>query len=122
MKKIIGILAVVLSTSMYAQNTTQTNVVQPTAVVESVTLKVSHSNQLTEEQRNELNSLVKSFEQKQIMIQLDIKEINLKIHREMLEDTPNLKAINNLIDKKSKLISQLEKNVFEVNFKINDVL
>lgn len=122
MKKIIGILVVVLSTSMYAQNTSQTNVVQPTTVVESVTLKVSHSNQLTEEQRNELNSLVKSFEQKQTMIQLDIKEINLKIHREMLEDTPNLKAINNLIDKKSKLISQLEKNVFEVNFKINDVL
>ena len=40
----------------------------------------------------------------------------------MLGDTPNLEAINNLIDKKSKLISQLEKNAFEVIFKINDAL
>ena len=66
--------------------------------------------------------MVQSFEQKQATIQLDIKEINLKIHREMLGDTPNLEAINNLIDKKSKLISQLEKNAFEVIFKINDAL
>jgi len=122
MKKIIGILLLVISTSMFAQDTdtSQTNM-QP-AAAESVILKVSPPSGLSAEQELEVSTLIQKFEISQALIELDIKDINLKIHREMLDDKPSLKAINNLIDKKSKLVCQLEKNVFEINFKIHELL
>lgn len=123
MKKIIGILMVVLATSIFAQEDSQPKTGQPTATVERVTLKVSNnSRQLTAEEQKELHSILKTFEEKQTLTQIEITEINLNIHREMLEEDPNLKAINKLIDKKSKLLAQMEKNAFEVNFKINNLL
>ncbi len=122
MKKIIGILMVVLTTSIFAQEASpKTN--QPTATVEKVTLKVSsNSRQLTAEEQREVHSIVKAFEEKQTLAHIEITEINLNIHKEMLQEDPNLKAINKLIDKKSKLLAQMEKNAFEVNFKINNLL
>ena len=122
MKKIIGILMVVLATSIFAQDTPQPNPGHATATVERVTLKVSNSRQLTTEEQRELHSIVKAFEEKQALAQIEVTEINLNIHKEMLEETPNLKTINKLIDKKSKLLAQLEKNVFEINFKIHNLL
>jgi len=123
MKKTIGILALVISTSIFAQDTDtpQTNI-QPTATIESLTLRISPPSNISAEQRSEAATLIQDFEIGQAKLELDITEINLKIHREMLKNEPNLKAINNLIDKKSKYISQLEKNVFEINFKIHELL
>ena len=122
MKKTIGIIMVVLSTSIFAQDTPQTKVDQPVTRVERVTVQVSASRQLTGEQQSEFYSIVQSFKQKQSLVELDIREVNLKIQKEMLQDSPSLKTINNLIDKKAKLVAQLEKNVFEANFKINSIL
>ncbi|GLI55977.1 hypothetical protein PM10SUCC1_14910 [Propionigenium maris DSM 9537] len=121
MKKIIGILMVVLTTSIFAQET-QPKAEQATAVVERVSVKVSNSRQLTAEEQREFHSIVKAFEEKQTLAQLEVKEINLKIHREMLGEDPNLKTINKLIDKKAKIVAQMEKDLFEVNFKIHNLL
>lgn len=124
MKKIIGILVVVLSMSTFAQDTNiskEQNKVNSTAV-ETVTFDLTVSNIISQEKKSEVNALVREYEIKQALIDLDIQDINLKIHREMLSENPNLKAINNLVDKKSKLIGELEKNMFEINFKVKEML
>ncbi len=121
MKKTIGILMVVLATSIFAQDS-KPKTEQGTAVVERVSVQVSNSRQLTTEEQREFYSIVNAFEEKQALAQLEVKEINLKIHREMLEEDPNLKTINKLIDKKFRIVAQMEKDLFEVNFKINNLL
>lgn len=48
---------------------------------------------------------------------LDIKEINLKIQREMTADAPNQKNIDKLIDQRAKLKAQHQKDM--LNFRLD---
>ena len=124
MKKIIGILVVTLSISTFAADTnvsTNKNSNSSTTI-ETVTFDLTVSDNINQKKRSEVSALVREYEIKQALIDLDIQDIDLKIHREMLGETPNLKTINNLIDKKSKLIGELEKNIFEINFKVKEIL
>lgn len=124
MKKIIGILVVALSISTFAIDTNipkEQNVGSSTTI-ETMTFDLTVSDNINQNKRSEVSALVKEYEIKQALIDLDIQDIDLKIHREMLGETPNLKTINNLIDKKSKLIGELEKNIFEINFKVKEIL
>lgn len=56
MKKIIGIIMVVLTTSIFAQDT-KPKTDQGTAVVERVSVQVSNSRQLTTEEQREFYSI-----------------------------------------------------------------
>lgn len=124
MKKIIGILVVALSMSTFAADTSipkEQNTGSSTTI-ETVTFDLTVSNNINQKKRSEVSALVREYEIKQALIDLDIQDIDLKIHREMLGENPNLKTINKLIDKKSKLIGELKKNIFEINFKVKEIL
>lgn len=121
MKKIICILALLSSVAVFSEETPPP-VTKVNTTVESVNLTISHSGLLTQDQKSSLNDLVKDFEREQSGLELGIREINLKIEKELLSDNPNLKIINKLIDEKSELIAQMEKNTFDARFKAEDIL
>jgi Spy/CpxP family protein refolding chaperone len=73
-------------------------------------------NNLTPEQQAEFNALHAEHMREKQKSMLDIKEINLKIQREMTADAPNQKNIDKLIDQRAKLKAQHQKDM--LNFKL----
>jgi len=72
---------------------------------------------LTETQREELGAMRESHRRKNQELRLNIKEVNLKMERELLKEKPNRLAINKLIDEKAKYRVAKEKKAME--FKLN---
>jgi len=109
MKKIVAILAVVVSAGAFAQTMDHSaygSMGNNGGMMQQV-------NNLTPEQQVEFNTLhAKQMKEKQKLM-LDIKEVNLKIQREMTADTPNQKNIDKLIDQKSKLQAQNQKEMLK---------
>lgn len=116
MKKIIAILAVVVSAGAFAQT------MDHSAHGNSDTVDMEHGrmmNQvvnLTPDQQAAYNDLHNKHRADMQKAMLDIKEINLQIEREMTAEKPNQKNINKLIDQKAAI--QAEKGKSMLNFKI----
>ncbi len=121
MKKIVAILAVVVSAGAFAQtmdhsahgsmgNSGQMN---HGGMMQQI-------NNLTPEQQAEFNALhAKQMKEKQKTM-LDIKEVNLKIQREMTADAPNQKDIDKLIDQRSKLQAKNQKDMLKFRLEMKE--
>jgi|GEM_PF-832534 len=120
MKKIVAILAVVVSAGAFAQtmdHTTHGNMSNNGQVNYSGHQNhggmMQQMNNLTPEQQAEFNALhAKQMKEKQKLM-LDIKEVDLKIQREMTADKPNQKNIDKLIDQRAGLKAQHQKEMLK---------
>jgi len=110
MKKILAVAAiVVLSAGALAQEHIGYN-----------NSRMSHGNgrgrmmqqfeNLTPEQQTEFNKIHDEHMIRMRRSMLDIREINLKIEKEMIGDKPNEKNINKLIDEKARLQAEHQKS------------
>lgn len=119
MKKIVAIMAVVISAGAFAnghmnhsENNNNTNHSrgrcngQMTRQLES----------LTTEQQDEFNALHSEHMDSMKLARLNMKEIDLQIQKEMLAEKPNQTNLNKLIDKKSDLQAEMRKEA--LNFKL----
>lgn len=72
---------------------------------------------LTEVQREELGAMREVHRRENQELRLNIREVDLKMERELLKEKPNRLAINKLIDEKAKYRVVKEKKSME--FKLN---
>jgi len=93
MKKMITVLALVMSVGVFAKGNDRQMMM----------------NSLTETQKVELQKLHSASRKDMSKARLEMEEINLKIRKERLKDSPNQTAIDKLIDAKAKLRAANEK-------------
>jgi len=117
MKKIVAVLAVVVSAGAFAQtmdHSAHGNINNSGQMNHGGMMQ--QMNDLTPEQQAEFNTLhAKQMKEKQKTM-LDIKEVNLKIQREMIAENPNQKNIDKLIDQRAKLQAKNQKDM--LNFRL----
>ncbi len=77
-------------------------------------------NNLTPEQQAEYNELHGKHRAAMQKSMLEMKEINLKIQKEMLAEKPNQRNINRLVDQKSKLQAQKQKDMLKFRLEVKD--
>lgn len=65
---------------------------------------------LTDAQKEELSTMRETHRRKNQELRLNIREVDLKMERELLRDKPSRLAINRLIDEKAKYRVAMEKN------------
>lgn len=123
MKKIIAVLAVVVSAGAFAQTMDhsahqnhRSNTQRDHSAHQNHGGMMSQIDNLTPEQQAEYNELHAEHRSEMQRSMLDIKEVNLKIQKEMLAETPNQKNINKLIDQKSKIQAENQKSM--LNFRL----
>jgi len=116
MKKIITILAVVVSAGAFAQAIDHSSHGNMNAGSKHSKGVMSQITNLTPEHQEEYNELHSQHRAHMHKTMLNIKDIDLKIQKEMLAEKPNQKDINKLIDQKAKL--QAEKQKHMLSFKI----
>jgi len=112
MKKIILILAVTLSIGALAQGGIGHNMSGSGSLHNGRGMMMQVEN-LTPEQQVEFDELHDEYRTEMQRSMLDIEEVNLKIQREMAADKPDQKNINKLIDQKTKLQSEHQKEMKE---------
>ncbi|GLI55312.1 hypothetical protein PM10SUCC1_08260 [Propionigenium maris DSM 9537] len=119
MKKIVAILAVVVvSAGAFAQtmdHSAHRNMDRSGQMNHGGMMQ--QMNNLTPEEQAEFNALHAEQMRVKQKSMLDIKEINLKIQREMTADIPNQKNIDKLIDQRAKLKAQHQKDM--LNFRLD---
>lgn len=116
MKKIITILAVVVSAGAFAKaidHSTHGNTTTGRNHSKGMMNQISN---LTPEQQTEYNALHTEHKADMQEVMLNIKEVDLKIQKEMLAEKPNQKNIDKLIDQKAELQAQKQKDM--LSFKI----
>lgn len=117
MKKIIlaGLLMLsVVSFAAKGNNTGKQNREKPRTGIEQ---QLSH---LTDEQKSELNQMRETHRRERQEMMLNIKEVNIKMKKEMLSDMPNRMEINRLIDERSKYRVAMEKKSVEQRFELKE--
>lgn len=128
MKKIIGIMSLVLATTTFSQeeaevNKTQTKV-KPGFYSTSVrweekTIIVPAT--IKKEDVIKAEKLINNYRVEQEMLKLDVEKLNIRINQEMLYETPSRRAIERLIDDKVKIYGQLEKNKVDMSFQMQEL-
>ena len=121
MKKIIAVLALVVSAGAFAQgysnfhgnNSTNMGHRHRGAMAQQV-------ENLTLEEQKEFSELQSQHRDEMRETMLDIKEINLMIQREMIAENPNQKSINKLIDEKSKLQAEKQKDMLKYRLEMKE--
>ncbi len=68
---------------------------------------------LTETQREELGTMRETYRKENQELRLNMKEVDLKMERELLKEKPNRVTVNKLIDEKGKYRVAMEKNRME---------
>ena len=124
MKKLIGILALTVSAAAFAQS----GVDQPVqnAGIGNMPMHrqkggmMMQVNGLTPEQQAKFNDLHSKQMKENQKLMLDIQEVNLKIQREMSVDTPNQKNIDRLIDQRTKLQAQHQKDMLRFRLEMKE--
>lgn len=116
MKKLIAVLAVVVSAGAFAQDNSANTGQQGMEGMQKNNM-MNQMNSLTEAQQKEFNEMKTKQMTNQKKTILDIKEVNIQIEKEQLAEKPNQKKINQLIDKKSKFMAQSQKD--SLKFKID---
>jgi len=121
MKKIIAVLALVVSAGAFAQGysnfhgNNSSNRGHDHRGVMSQQIET-----LTQEEQKEFSELQSKHRSQMRAAMLDIKDVNLKIQREMLAETPNQKNINKLIDEKSKLQAEKQKDMLNYRLEMKE--
>ncbi|MCS5422902.1 MULTISPECIES: hypothetical protein [Psychrilyobacter] len=119
MKKLIAVLAVVVSAGAFAQDNSAPKINQGASGMQGNNM-MSQMNSLTLEQQKEFNEMKTTQMVKNKKVMLDIKEINIKIQKEQIAEKPNQKKIGQLIDKKSKLQAQQQKDSIKFNIDVKE--
>lgn len=122
MKKLIAVLAVVVSAGAFAQDNSaqQMNQGSPEMNGNGMMSKMNQMNILTEAQQKEFNEMKTAQMLKNKKIMLDIKEVNIQIQKEQIAEKPNQRKIGQLIDKKSKLQAQNQKDSLKFNIDVKE--
>ena len=120
MKKIIAVLALVVSAGALAQGGTEHSMTRGGHNHNNRGGMMQQMNDLTPEQQAEFNELHAKHRNKMQRSMLDIREINLKIQKEMLTDKPNQKNIDKLVDQKSKLQAQHQKDMLKFRLEMKE--
>ncbi len=121
MKKIIAVLALVVSAGAFAQgysnfhgsNSGNRGHNHRGAMAQQV-------ENLTLEEQKEFSELQSQHRDEMRETMLDIKEINLMIQREMISENPSQKNINKLIDEKSKLQAEKQKDMLKYRLEMKE--
>jgi len=64
---------------------------------------------LSEEQMKEMRAMKKEFKKANRVKRIELEELDIKFKRAMLEETPNAEALNQIIDAKTKIKSDMMK-------------
>ncbi len=125
MKKLIGILALTTSALAFAQNgnmnqTAQMNNTNTMPMQRQMGGMMQQMNNLSPEQQDEYNELHGKHRAAMQKDMLEMKEINLKIQKEMLAEKPNQRNINRLVDQKSKLQAQKQKDMLKFRLEVKE--
>ncbi len=120
MKKIIAVLALVVSAGALAQGGTGNGKTRGGHMHNNRGVMMMYYENLTPEQQAEFNELHAKHRNDMQRPMLDIKEINLKIQKEMLADKPNQKNIDKLVDQKSKLQAQHQKDMLKFRLEMKE--
>lgn len=119
MKKTVAVLAVVLSTGAFARghmnNSSNTGMQHNRGQ-----MMQNHLETLTEEQQTEFNELHGKHMRENQKVMLDVKEIDLKVQREMLGEKPDQNNLNKLIDERSKVMAEKEKKNLEFRLQMKE--
>ncbi|ADO84588.1 Spy/CpxP family protein refolding chaperone [Ilyobacter polytropus] len=124
MKKmlIIGILA--LSATSFANSASVDHSAHNKTEIKSENTKKSgmmnQINNLSAEQQKEYHAIHEKHMSKTKNIMLDIKEINIQIQKEMLNEKSDSKKIARLIDKKSILQADKEKEMLKFKIEVKE--
>lgn len=116
MKKIIAVLAVVVSAGAFAQNmgnSAEDNYGRGSGMDYNQDGMMNQATFLNLEQEAEYNELQNKQMNAKQRLRLDIKEVELKIQREMISKNPNQRNIDKLIDQKAKLQAEHQKNMLK---------
>ncbi len=120
MKKIIAVLALVVSAGALAQGGTGNGMTRGGHMHNNRGGMMINYENLTPEQQAEFNELHAKHRNDMQRSMLDIREINLKIQKEMLADKPNQKNIDKLVDQKSKLQAQHQKDMLKFRLEMKE--
>lgn len=119
MKKILAVTAVVLmATGAFAQGHMYQNKSSPSYGNRG--MMEQHLERMTPEQQREFNNLHDEHMVWMKRSMLDIREINLKIEREMMKDKPNQKTINKLIDERVRLQGEHQKEMVKFRLEMRE--
>lgn len=118
MKKTIMILTAVISVGVLARGTGY-HMNGTGSMSGSRGMMVQYDN-LTEQQQTEFNKLHTEHRNDMHRSMLDIKEIDLQIQKELLAEKPDQKKIDSLIDKKTKLNAQHQKDMLEFRLQMKE--
>ncbi|WP_372713523.1 Spy/CpxP family protein refolding chaperone [Ilyobacter sp.] len=114
MKKTIGILALIISTGAFAQNNDYNNTGDKQTEGRKHKMSMQQEiEKLTPEQQEELRTMQEKNMKENMKIMLSIKEVDIQIKKEMLNEKLNTKKIEQLIDQKSKLHATQEKSMLK---------
>lgn len=117
MKKLLAVCMVVVSLNVVAENH-----MMGESRGMPMTGEAGHMHSLTPEQQNEFQDMMNAHMRENHKLMLEMRSIDLEIEREMLKDKPNKKNIDILIDKRSKLHSDMYKNMLRNRMEIKEKL
>ncbi len=119
MKKILAVAALVLiGTGAFAQGHMYHNNSNP--AYGNMGRMGQHFEAMTPEQQTEFNRLHDEHMLRMRRSMLDMREINLKIEREMMKDKPNQNTINKLIDERAKAQGEHEKEMLKFRLEMKE--
>jgi hypothetical protein len=117
MKKIIGILAIIISTAAFSQNQPVNHSAQSKGEKSGMTKQVSD---LTPRQQKEYHAIHEKNMNAMKKNKQDIKEIEIQIQKEKHSKKPDGKKISMLTNKKSRLQNEQEKNMLRFKLEVKD--
>jgi len=116
-KKLLAICMVVVSLNVVAANHMMGESRGGPMMGES-----GHMHNLTPEQQKEFQEIMNTHMMENRKLMLEMRSIDLEIEKEMLKDKPNKKTIDNFIDKRSRLHSDMYKNMLKSRMEIKEKL
>lgn len=116
MKKILAVCMVVVSLNVLATN----HMMGESRYMPMAGDAAGHMHSLTPEQHREFQEMMNTHMRENHKLMLEMRSIDLDIEIEMLKDKPNKKNIDNLIDKRSRIHSDMHKNMLRNRMEIKE--
>ncbi|WP_372714717.1 hypothetical protein [Ilyobacter sp.] len=117
MKKIIGILAIIISTAAFSQNQPENYSVHKKPGKSQIAKKVSD---LKPGQQKEYKVIHEKAMANMKKNKVAIKEIDVQVQKERNSKKPNMKRIKKLTDKRSRLQAEQEKNMLRFEVEVRE--
>lgn len=117
MKKIIGILAIIISTTAFSKNQPVNHSVHQNAGKSQIAKKVSDLKPGQQKEYKVMHERAMAHKKKN---KIAIKEIDIQIQKERHNKKPNIKKIKKLNAKKSKLQADQERSMLKFKLEVKD--